>query len=198
MRGGVPFGSSVVRNSKKRSRSRELQSSSARGMPGAVAEGRARSCRHPRVGAAPKPRDGRSSSRSFGALPNPEHSSSGGGEKRGGMVGGGGCGVGLRGRAEQCGKSSERIQSERRLRAGEGGGSAGRGCALLRVYRPQQWAQVERSESQRHAGNAEPSSASVVQLRVLCCSTAPSWAAWSRCRWAAVGSLQQQPQCCVL
>lgn len=122
----------------------------------------------------------------------------GGGEKRGGMVGGGGCGVGLRGRAEQCGKSSERIQSERRLRAGEGGGSAGRGCALLRVYRPQQWAQVERSESQRHAGNAEPSSASVVQLRVLCCSTAPSWAAWSRCRWAAVGSLQQQPQCCVL
>lgn len=37
-------------------------------------------------------------------------------------MGGGGCGVGLRGRAEQCGKSSERIQSERRLRAGEGGG----------------------------------------------------------------------------
>lgn len=134
MRGGVPFGSSVVRNSKKRSRSRELQSSSARGMPGAVAEGRARSCRHPRVGAAPKPRDGRSSSRSFGALPNPEHSSSGGGEKRGGMVGGGGCGVGLRGRAEQCGKSSERIQSERRLRAGEGGGGLQGGAVLCFVF----------------------------------------------------------------
>lgn len=59
-------------------------------------------------------------------------------------------------------------------------------------------ARLELSPTRSTAGNAEPSSASVVQLRVLCCSTAPSWAAWSRCRWAAVGSLQQQPQCCVL
>lgn len=45
-----------------------------------------------------------------------------------------GCGLGLRVKAESCEKSSERIQTEHRLRAGAEGGLQWGGGALLRVY----------------------------------------------------------------
>lgn len=85
-----------------------------------------------------------------------------------------GRGVGLRVKAESCEKSSERIQTKCWSR---GGGLQG-GDVLSFVFTD--LSSLLRCSIQS-AGNAEPSSASVLQHRVLCCHSVP---------WLRVGLLE--------